>query len=204
NAAAWTAVDAAEEQEAEALVINGTAPGAMARAAAETGVPFLHVSTDYVFDGSGERPWRPDDTPNPLSAYGRTKLAGEEAVKGAGGRYAILRTAWVVSAHGSNFIKTMLRLGAERDALRVVDDQIGGPTPAAGLAEGLIAAGAAMLEGQGGGLHHLSGAPEVSWAEVAETIMARAGLSCAIERIPSSEYPLPAPRPMNSRLDCAS
>ncbi|MDQ2095987.1 SDR family oxidoreductase, partial [Rhodalgimonas zhirmunskyi] len=132
NAAAWTAVDQAEEHEALATRINGAAPGAMARAAAKRALPFLHISTDYVFAGDGTAPHRPDDPPAPCNAYGRSKLAGEQAIRAAAGQAAILRTSWVFSAHGSNFVKTMLRLSETRDALSVVADQIGGPTPARG------------------------------------------------------------------------
>jgi dTDP-4-dehydrorhamnose reductase len=204
NAAAWTAVDKAEAEEAAATVVNGDAPTAMARAAAKRGVPFLHVSTDYVFDGGGDRPFHPDDPTGPLGAYGRSKLAGETGVRAAGGRHLILRTSWVFSAHGANFVKTMLRLGAEREVLRVVADQIGGPTPAAAIAEALIAAAAAMQAGAEGGTHHFSGAPDASWADFAREIMAQAGLSCRIEDIPTTAYPTPAQRPLNSRLDCSA
>ena len=201
NAAAHTAVDRAEEEEALATAINGAAPAAMARACAETGVPFVHVSTDYVFDGSGETPWRPDHPVAPLGAYGRSKLAGEEGIRVAGGRAAILRTSWVFSAHGSNFVKTMLRLSETRDALNVVDDQVGGPTPAADIAATLLRMGAAMRDGQDGGTYHYGGAPAVSWAEFAREIFRRAGRDVAVTGIPSSDYPTPAARPLNSRLD---
>ena len=207
NAAAWTAVDRAEAEEAAALVVNGAAPGAMARAAAACGLPFLHISTDYVFDGTGDRPFAPDHPTGPLGAYGRTKLAGEEAVRAAGGAHLILRTSWVFSAHGANFVKTMLRLGAERAALNVVDDQTGGPTPAADIARALIAAAQAMVAGAPGdgigGTHHFSGAPDATWADFAREIMARAGLACQVTGIPTASYPTPARRPLNSRLDCS-
>jgi dTDP-4-dehydrorhamnose reductase len=204
NAAAWTAVDKAEAEEAAATVVNGAAPGAMARACAARDIPFLHVSTDYVFDGGGDRAFAVDDPTAPLGAYGRSKLAGEREVQEAGGRWLILRTSWVFSAHGGNFVKTMLRLGAEREALSVVSDQIGGPTPAADIAAALVAMARAMVAGQAGGLQHFSGAPDVSWADFARAIMSGAGLSCRIEDIPSSAYPTPARRPLNSRLDCSS
>lgn len=202
NAAAWTAVDKAETDEAAATVVNGAAPAAMARAAAAKGVPFLHISTDYVFDGAGDMPFAPDHPTAPLGAYGRSKLAGEVGVRAAGGPHLILRTSWVVSAHGTNFVKTMLRLGAERDSLRVVADQIGGPTPAAAIAKALIVAATALRDGAAGGTHHFAGAPDVSWADFARVIMAKAGLACRIEDISSAEYPTPARRPQNSRLDC--
>lgn len=204
NAAAWTAVDRAEAEEAAAAVVNGEAPGAMARACAARGLPFLHVSTDYVFDGTGDAPWRPDSPCAPLGAYGRTKRAGEIAVQAAGGRAAILRTSWVFSAHGGNFVKTMLRLGAEREVLRVVDDQWGGPTPAAAIAEALLVMAGALRDGAPGGIWHLAGAPATTWAGLARETLSRAGLPCRVEPIATAEYPTPARRPLNSRLDCAT
>lgn len=204
NAAAWTAVDKAETEEAAATTVNGEAPTAMARAAAAKGVPFLHISTDYVFDGTGTRPFTPGDPTAPQNAYGRSKLAGEQGVRAAGGNHLILRTSWVVSAHGANFVKTMLRLGAQRESLSVVADQIGGPTPAAAIAQALLTAAQAMTQGAQGGTHHLSGAPDTSWADFARAIMAEARLPCRITDIPSSDYPTPAKRPLNSRLDCSA
>ena len=208
NAAAWTAVDRAEAEEDAARTVNADAPGAMAAECAALGLPFLHVSTDYVFDGSGARAWREDDPTGPLGAYGRTKLAGERAVAAAGGAHAILRTSWVVSAHGTNFVKTMLRLGAERAELSVVDDQVGAPTPAADLAAALLRmadrmGGPDAPAGRMGGVFHLESRPHVSWAGLAARIMERAGLDCRIVPIPSAAYPTPAPRPLNSRLDGA-
>lgn len=204
NAAAFTAVDRAEAEEPAATLVNAAAPGAMAAACAARGLPFLHISTDYVFDGAGSAPFRPDHPTAPLGAYGRSKLAGELAVRAAGGRALILRTSWVFSAHGANFVKTMLRLGREREVLRVVNDQHGGPTPAAAIADALCTAAAAMIGGAPGGTHHFAGAPDTTWAGFAAEIMARAGLSCRIEGIPSSDYPTPARRPLNSRLDCSA
>ena len=203
NPAAWTAVDKAETKEAAASTVNGAAPAAMARAAAARGLPFLHVSTDYVFDGQGDLPFAPDDPTTPLNAYGRSKLAGELGVRDAGGPHLILRTSWVVSAHGANFVKTMLRLGRERESLNVVADQIGGPTPAAAIARGLVAAAGSLLDGAEGGTHHFSGSPDTSWADFAREIMGQAGLPCRIDNIPTSAYPTPARRPQNSRLDCS-
>ena len=204
NAAAWTAVDKAETDEAAATVINGAAPAAMARACARHGIPFLHISTDYVFDGAGTVPFATDHPTAPLGAYGRSKLAGEHGVQSAGGAYLILRTSWVVSSHGANFVKTMRRLGADRETLNVVADQIGGPTPAADIADALLTAARAMIDGHTGGTHHFSGAPDSSWADFARAIMAGAGLACQITDIPSSAYPTPARRPQNSRLDCSA
>lgn len=204
NAAAWTAVDRAESEEAAATVVNGDAPAAMARAAAARGVPFLHVSTDYVFDGSGDRPWRPGDATGPLGAYGRSKLAGEMGVAAAGGTHAILRTSWVFSGHGANFVKTMLRLGKTRDTLSVVADQIGGPTAAADIVDALLAMAARLREVPGlTGTYHFAGAPDVSWAAFAREVFAQAGMATVVTDIPTTAYPTPARRPANSRLDCA-
>lgn len=204
NAAAWTAVDAAEDHEAEATRINAAAPGAMAAACAARGLPFLHVSTDYVFDGSGTAARAPGDPTGPLGAYGRSKLAGEAAVVAAGGAYLILRTSWVFSAHGSNFVRTMLRLAQTRDTVRVVDDQIGGPTAAADIAATLVTLAGAMRDGQGGGIHHYAGAPAISWAGFARETFARAGCAVTVTGIATADYPTPARRPLNSRLDCAA
>ena len=203
-AAAYTAVDRAEEDEALARRVNAETPGAIARACAARGVPLVYVSTDYVFDGAGTAARKPGDSTGPLGAYGRTKLAGEVAVRAAGGAYAVIRTSWVVSAHGGNFVKTMLRLGAERDRLTIVADQVGGPTPARDLAAACLGA-ARGLGGDPGktGTYHFAGAPDVSWAGFAREIFAQAGLACAVEDIPSSDYPTPARRPLNSRLDCS-
>jgi dTDP-4-dehydrorhamnose reductase len=205
NAAAWTAVDAAESMEAAAQRVNGRAPAELAAACAEVGVPFLHLSTDYVFDGSGEAGRTPEDPTGPVSAYGRSKLAGELGVLAAAPEAVVLRTAWVFSAHGANFVKTMVRLGDEHEVLSVVDDQIGGPTPAAAIAHALHRIAALRLAGEGaGGIHHFAGLPEVSWAEFAEAIFARTGQAVRVERIPTSAWPTPAARPANSRLDCSS
>ena len=204
NAAAYTAVDRAETAPDLAMIINGVAPGVMARAAAARRLPFLHISTDYVFDGSGDAPWRADDPTRPQNTYGRTKLAGEEAVRAADGSHAILRTAWVFSEHGNNFVKTMLRLGKTRESLNVVEDQIGGPTPAWDIATALMVMARAMVGGQQGGTYHFAGAPHVSWAEFTRRIMDEAGLTTQIHGITSAEYPTLASRPANSRLDCAN
>ncbi len=205
NAAAYTAVDRAEEEEALAHVVNADAPGAMARACAAKGIPLVQISTDYVFDGSGDQARETDAPTNPLAAYGRTKLAGEDAVGAAGGAYGILRTSWVFSAHGANFVKTMLRLGAERDQLGIVADQVGGPTPARAIAAACVTMAEALAEDPSrSGIYHFSGAPDVSWADFARTIFADANLICAVDDIPTSAYPTPAARPLNSRLDCSA
>lgn len=203
NAAAYTAVDRAETEEALATRINGDAPAAMAMACAQLGIPMVHISTDYVFDGAGTAPFAPEHPTAPLGAYGRSKLIGENGVRAADGPHAILRTSWVFSAHGSNFVKTMLRLGAERSSLTVVADQIGGPTPAKAIAKACLTLAEELQADPGkSGTYHFSGAPETSWAGFAREIMMQAGLTCQIEDIPSADYPTPARRPLNSRLDC--
>lgn len=205
NAAAYTAVDRAEGDEALATRINGNAPGLMAHACAELDIPFVQISTDYVFDGAGDTAFAPDHPTGPLGAYGRSKLIGEDAVRAAGGRSAILRTSWVFSAHGANFLKTMLRLGAERDRLTIVADQIGGPTPAAGIAQAcLTMAKGLAADAHKAGTYHYSGAPDVSWADFAREIFNAAGQDVVVEDIPTTAYPTPAARPLNSRLDCAT
>jgi dTDP-4-dehydrorhamnose reductase len=205
NAAAWTAVDGAEDNRDLAFAINAVAPGAIARAAAARGAPLVHISTDYVFDGSGTSPWHPSDPTAPLGAYGASKAAGEEAVRAAGGPHAILRTSWVFSAHGANFVKTMLRLAETRNRLTIVADQIGGPTPARAIASacGTIA-GHLQSDPGATGTYHFSGAPDVSWAGFARAIFAISGHDIAVTDIASTDYPTPAARPMNSRLDCSS
>lgn len=203
NAAAYTAVDKAEEDEEIAYLINGEGPRRMAEAAASRNIPFLHISTDYVFEGGGTKRWVETDPTGPLGAYGRTKLAGEEGVAAAGGAHAILRTSWVFSSHGANFVKTMLRLAETRDALSVVDDQIGGPTAAADIAASLLIMAEAYHAGQPeSGVFHYAGAPDASWADFASEIFAQAGRDVTVTGIPTSDYPTPAARPLNSRLDC--
>ena len=203
NAAAYTAVDRAEEEEALATRINGDAPRAMAEACAALGIPMVHISTDYVFDGAGDQPFSPEHPTAPLGAYGRSKLLGEDGVRAAGGVHAILRTSWVFSGHGTNFARTMLRLGAERDVLRVVADQIGGPTPAEAIARACLSIAETLRQAPDKtGTYHLAGQPATSWAGFARAIMDQAGLDCRIEDIPGTEYPTPARRPLNSRLDC--
>ncbi len=205
NAAAYTAVDKAEAEEELATIINGDAPGAMAEACARLAIPMVQISTDYVFAGDGTTPWTPDDPVAPLGAYGRSKLKGERAVVAAGGPHVILRTSWVVSAHGANFVKTMLRLGAERDRLTIVADQIGGPTPAHNIASACHTIALDLgADASKSGIYHLSGAPDTSWADFAREIFAQAGLDCEVVDIPTSDYPTPATRPLNSRMDCTA
>ncbi len=202
NAAAYTAVDRAEDDQAMAFAVNAEAPGAMALATARMGVPLVHISTDYVFEGGGNAPWTEKDRTAPQNVYGASKLAGEDAVRAAGGVHAILRTAWVFSAHGANFVKTMLRLAETRARLTVVNDQVGGPTPAADIAAACLTVGAALKDGHSGGTFHFAGVPHVSWAEFAREIFAQAGRQVEVAGIPTEDYPTPAARPRNSRLDC--
>lgn len=209
NAAAYTAVDRAESEPDLAQAVNGAAPGHIAAACARHGAAMVHLSTDYVFDGSGTRPWREDDPVAPLSVYGATKLAGERAVQAALPRHIILRTAWVVSPFRANFVKTMLRLAAERDELRVVADQIGGPTLAADIADAALTLADRLagntLPDEAFGIFHFAGQPHVSWHAFAEAVLAGAAQYGArqprILAIPTTEYPTPARRPANSRLD---
>ena len=205
NASAYTDVDGAEDHQGFVTMINGVAPSILAEKAAVRNIPLLHISTDYVFDGSGHRPWSPFDDPKPLNAYGRSKLTGEIGVAGAGGKFAILRTSWVFSSTGRNFVKTMLRLNASRDEVRVVSDQVGGPTAASDVAGALLKMASAFNEGRGeSGIYHFAGAPDTSWADFARTVVAIAGGNLRIIDIPSSEFPTRATRPSNSRMDCST
>lgn len=204
NAVAYTQVDRAEEEPNVANAVNGVSVGALAEAAAESGTPLVHLSTDYVFDGTGDVARAPDAPAHPLGQYGRSKLLGETLLKERGACAAIVRTSWVFSAHGGNFVKTMLRLGRERDRLTIVGDQIGGPTPAAAIADMCFEIADALSKGHAGGTHHFSGAPDVSWADFAREIFRQAGLGCDVVDIPTTDYPTPAQRPLNSRLDCST
>jgi dTDP-4-dehydrorhamnose reductase len=209
NAAAHTAVDQAESDAQRAFAINATAPGVLARAALELGVPLLHYSTDYVFDGHKPEPYTEDDATNPLSVYGRSKLAGEEAIREAGGQHLILRTSWVYSNAGRNFLLTMQRLLQEKPHLRVVVDQIGAPTWAGTIADSTAKLIEHWQARQCGawGTYHLTAQGQTSWFGFAQAIgenLVEQHKPCAVlEPIPSSEYPTPAPRPLNSRLDCS-
>jgi len=205
NAAAYTAVDRAEEEEAMATTVNGDAPTAMAQACAELDIPLIHISTDYVFAGTGDAPWQPDDPTAPQNAYGRSKLTGEIGIRDSGAVHAILRTSWVVSAHGANFVKTMLRLSDTRDALTVVADQIGGPTPARDIAAACLQIAEQLIaDPSKSGTYHYSGAPDVSWADFARAIFDQARRAVTVTPIPTTDYPTPAKRPLNSRMDCSA
>nr|WP_216666898.1 dTDP-4-dehydrorhamnose reductase [Stenotrophomonas bentonitica] len=205
NAAAYTAVDRAEEERDAAFRANAEAPGVIARWCAAAGVPLVHYSTDYVFDGQGTRPYREGDATAPLGVYGASKLAGEEAIREAGGRHLIFRTAWVYASHSANFLRTMLRVGADRDVLRVVADQVGTPTPAALIAD--VTAQALQHPGQLSGTWHLTANGETSWHGFAEAIFAEAVAAGKLARAPkveaisTAEYPTPAKRPAYSHLD---
>lgn len=209
NAAAHTAVDQAESEPDLAFAINATSPGVFAEEAAALGVPLIHYSTDYVFDGSKAGAWVEADTPNPLGVYGNSKLAGERAIAAAGGQHLILRTSWVYSLTGRNFLLTMQRLLQEREKLSIVADQIGAPT----WADTIAASTGALIErwrdGAPGawGVYHLTASGETSWFGFAEAIgqqLINTGKPCAaLEPIASSAYPTPAARPLNSRLDCS-
>lgn len=204
NAAAYTAVDAAEEHEREAALVNAETPGAIARACAASGIPMVHISTDYVFGSEGNRPFRVGAETVPINAYGRTKLLGEERIRASGAVHAILRTSWVFSPFGSNFVKTMLQLGESREQINVVADQIGGPTPAAAIADASVRlAQILQAEPERSGTYHFSGKPDVSWADFARAIFAEAGLSVVVSDIETRDYPTLARRPLNSRLDCS-
>ena len=203
NAAAYTAVDKAESEESLANTINGEAPDAIATECADLGIPLVHLSTDYVFDGSGAIPWSVTDTPRPKNAYGRSKLTGEHAIKASGCAYAILRTSWVVSAHGSNFVKTMRRLSETRDHITVVDDQIGGPTCARDIALTCMSIAEQLIKDPTkSGIYHYSGQPNVSWCQLANAIFEQMDCKTIASPIPTTEYPTPAIRPLNSMLDC--
>lgn len=224
NSAAYTAVDRAESEPGLAHQVNGDAVGAMARACGSQGVPLMHLSTDYVFDGGGKRSWQPTDPPAPLGVYGASKLNGERqisaAVEAQGTRALVLRVSWVFGQQGTNFVHTMLRLAAERDELKVVADQLGGPTSAESIARALIVLVAPAIENAHPvrgkpepfpwGTYHFQGQPLVSWHGFAREIMRQAVALHLLEKLPvvtaigTAEFPTPARRPANSRLDCRS
>lgn len=214
NAAAYTMVDKAEQEEELATTVNGAAAGALAEAARDAGALFVHYSTDYVFDGSKEGAYLESDATNPLNAYGRSKLAGEQAVRAAGGDWLVLRTSWVYGARGKNFLRTMLRLAAERDALNVVADQFGAPTSARTIADVTAhVISRALAERRTGafesGIFHLTASGVTSWHGFASHIIdaARTALPVgaiavqSVKPIPAADYPTPARRPVNSALD---
>lgn len=205
NAAAYTAVDRAESDADQARAINAVAPGVLAEEAKRLGAWLVHYSTEYVFDGENTAAYVETDTPRPLNVYGQTKLEGEQAVQASGARHLIFRTSWLYGARGHNFLRTILRLRAERSELRIVDDQVGAPTWVRWVAEA-TAQVLAVLQQQRepAGLYHLTCAGSTSWygfaRAIAERVPASAGTQARLIPIPASEYPLPARRPMNSRL----
>lgn len=205
NAAAYTAVDQAETEEALAMIINGDAPTAMARACAELDIPLVHISTDYVFDGGGEEAWSPSHPTVPQSAYGRSKLAGEIGIRSSGAAHAIIRTSWAISSHGTNFVKTMLEISERNSSVKVVSDQIGGPTPAYDIAATCYKVAEQLIQNPSkSGTYHYSGSPDVSWAEFARLIFKQTGRSVVVRPIPSIEYSRSAKRPLNSRMNCST
>jgi dTDP-4-dehydrorhamnose reductase len=211
-AAAYTAVDKAESEPELARTVNALAPGAIAEAARAVGAAVVHYSTDYVFDGSGTRPWHEDDATGPLSVYGRTKLEGEQAIAAAQPLHLILRTSWVYGARGGNFAKTMLRLARERDRLTVIDDQVGAPTGADLLADVTAHALPALRADAGkAGIYHVAAAGETTWNGYARFVLAKARQRgetlkagpAQVEAVPTTAFPTPARRPHNSRLSTA-
>lgn len=208
NAAAYTRVDDAERDPGEAMRVNADGPCTLARACHEEGIPIVHFSTDYVFDGRSSRPYHPDDPPSPLGAYGRSKWEGERAVREESDRHIILRTAWLFGVQGHNFVKSILRLAGSGERLRVVDDQVGSPTAAEDLARAALKAlEHARDTGTGWGVHHFVNAGQTTWHGFAERIVAQARgavLVREIERIASTDLDLPAPRPAYSVLDTTS
>lgn len=211
SAAAYTAVDKAESESDLAHVVNGAGAGAVAEAAKALGVPLIHISTDYVFEGTLDRPYVESDPTGPTGVYGASKLAGERAVLAAyGDNSAVLRVAWVYSPFGANFVKTMLRLAGDRDEVSVVADQLGNPTSALEIADGILRVATNMVADSYPdmrGVFHMTASGEASWADFAEGIFAasaaRGGPSARVKRITTADYPTPAKRPANSRLDCS-
>lgn len=210
SAAAYTAVDKAESERDLAQAINGRGAGLVADAARALGVPLVHISTDYVFDGTSDRPYTESDPTGPTGVYGASKLAGEQAVQAAHGDHsAILRVAWVYSPFGGNFVKTMLRLAGDRDEVSVVADQLGNPTSALDIADGILKVAMNLVANPDPalrGIFHMTASGEASWADFAEAIFAsaamRGGPTARVKRITTADYPTPATRPANSRLDC--
>jgi len=210
NAAAYTAVDKAESEPEQASAINSDGAANLARACAERNIPLLHISTDYVFDGKKQGAYTETDTPNPQCIYGKSKLEGERATEAICNQYIILRVSWVFGAYGNNFVKTMLRLGKERDVLKIVSDQYGGPTWAGDIASTLLQIAKRWGDGENipWGIYHYSGQPATSWRNFAKAIFKEAekaniiGAQPKVVPITTAEYPTPAPRPLNSILNC--
>lgn len=210
SAAAYTAVDKAESESDLAYAVNHDGPRAIAHAANALGVPLIHISTDYVFDGSSHRPYVENDPTNPTGVYGASKLAGEKVILNTHENSAVLRVAWVYSPFGANFVKTMLRLAEDRDEVSVVADQVGNPTSALAIADGLLRVATNLVADKSRslrGIFHMTATGEASWADFARTIFkasaARGGPTASVRPIGTIDYPTPATRPANSRLDCA-
>ncbi len=205
NLAAYTEVDKAEDEEEVANIINAQSPTEMAKAAQEINKPFIHLSTDYVFDGTGKDPWKRNDSTRPINAYGRSKLLGEEGIKSSCSRYVILRTSWVFSSHRNNFVKSMLDLSKNKKKLRIVHDQISGPTAASDIADACIKMSKVLYKDKKlKGVYHFSGIPFVSKADFARTIFIESKRDILVKNILTKEFPTPAQRPQNSRLDSDS
>ncbi|BFM13998.1 dTDP-4-dehydrorhamnose reductase [Maricurvus nonylphenolicus] len=211
NTAAYTAVDNAESDQIKAERVNATTPGIIANACQALGIPLIHISTDYVFDGKGASPYHEDDTTQPINVYGSTKLNGEALVRQNCDKHLIVRTSWVFADKGANFVRTMLRLGQERDQLTIINDQIGSPTYAGDIAQAILKLIGQALKADFSdwGVYHFSSAKPCSWYEFAQSIFATGeeiGLvngNCSLKPIPTSEYPTPAARPIYSVLDCS-
>ena len=204
NAAAYTAVDRAENENDIAMRLNAAAVAEIAQSTKHNGIPFLHISTDYVFDGNQDDPYKESDPTNPLNVYGASKLAGEVAALENNKATVILRTSWVFSEYGTNFVKTMLRLATEHDALSIVDDQIGGPTSAHDIAHAVLSIAQKRHRGAAGdGIYHFQGAPAASWADFARKIFEFSESKTTVTPIPSAQFPTPAARPLRTVLDCA-
>ena len=205
NAVAYTSVDLAEEEFELANIINGTTVKELAKVSASRNIPFLHISTDYVFKGDGNLNWKTSDQTNPQNSYGKSKLIGESGILEAGGPHVILRTSWVFSSHGNNFVKTMLRLASNNNELSIVKDQIGGPTCAKDIADALWKIASDFYAGNGiTGIYHFSGKPNSSWANFASEIFSQSQQDIKIKQILTKDFLTKAKRPLNSRLDCSS
>ena len=205
NAVAYTSVDLAEEEFELANIINGTTVKELAKVSASRNIPFLHISTDYVFKGDGNLNWKTSDQTNPQNSYGKSKLIGESGILEAGGPHVILRTSWVFSSHGNNFVKTMLRLASNNNELSIVKDQIGGPTCAKDIANALWKIASDFYAGNGiTGIYHFSGKPNSSWANFASEIFSQSQQDIKIKQILTKDFLTKAKRPLNSRLDCSS
>ena len=205
NAVAYTSVDLAEEEFELANIINGTTVKELAKVSASRNIPFLHISTDYVFKGDGNLNWKTSDQTNPQNSYGKSKLIGESGILEAGGPHVILRASWVFSSHGNNFVKTMLRLASNNNELSIVKDQIGGPTCAKDIADALWKIASNFYAGNGiTGIYHFSGKPNSSWANFASEIFSQTHQDIKIKQILTKDFLTKAKRPLNSRLDCSS